>query len=324
LTAQKPQDKDNAMSAPNRKIWRDGELIDWNDATVHILSHSLQRGSLAFDYMSVHETARGLAIFRLEPHIDRLVDTCRLTGLPLVYSRQELIDACALAVRENPGATSLKISALLPSLEVEIVPQDQTVSVVIAAYESAADIIDRNEGEYRRRTELSLRVEREISNRRDDIIPPQAKVAANYTSPMIAKWQARKDGYDDVILLDTNGFIAEAPTANIFVVDSTGNLSTPRASQVLHGITRATFIELAPTMGIACRERDISVDEMMAAPEVFLSGTSAGLIPVIKVDDQTIGNGALGAVSARLKQRLQKITAGDDADFDHWLHYVDS
>ena len=124
----------------DRRIWVDGTLVPWADATVHVLSHSLQRGSLVFDYMSVHQTPRGPAIFRLAEHVERLIRTCELAGLPLAYSKTALVDACAETVRHNPGARSVKISALIASIEVELIPQDPTVSVFVAAYDSAADI----------------------------------------------------------------------------------------------------------------------------------------------------------------------------------------
>ncbi|MCZ6643254.1 MAG: aminotransferase class IV [Gammaproteobacteria bacterium] len=306
----------------SRKIWRDGDFIDWEAATVHILSQSLQRGSLAFDYTSVHHTDKGTAIFRLTSHIDRLMTTCGITGLPLSYSKEELIEACAETVRQNPGAMSLKISAIIPSVEVELVPQDPTVSVLIAAYDSQVDIIDKNQGVYHSASRLSLKIARDISNRREDIIPPQAKVAANYTSPMIEKWKARKEGFDDILLLDAHGNVAEAPTSNIFIVDGDGNLATPPAQKVLLGITRASIMEMAPSMGITSREEELVEEDLYSASEVFLSASSIGVWPVVKIDGKTIGNGDMGTVSSRLKTRLRKIKAGEDPEFEHWLHYV--
>ncbi|MCZ6619968.1 MAG: aminotransferase class IV [Gammaproteobacteria bacterium] len=306
----------------SRKIWRDGSFVEWEAATVHVLSQSLQRGSLAFDYTSIHNTIRGTAVFRLASHIDRLVTTCRITGLPLSYSTEELIEASVETVRQNPGAMSLKISAIIPSLEVELVPQDPTVSVLIAAYDSKTDIIDNNPGEYHSARLLSLKIARDISSRREDIISPKAKVAANYTSPMIEKWKARNEGFDDIILLDAAGNVAEAPTSNIFIVDENGALKTPPAEHVLLGITRSSLLELAPSMGIGCREEDLTENDLYVASEVFLSASSIGVWPVVKIDGKPIGNGDMGTVSGRLKTRLREIQAGQVPEFEHWLHYV--
>ena len=305
-----------------RTIWRDGEFVAWQDATVHVLAQSLQRGSLAFDYLSVHRTPRGVAVFRLRDHIERLVRTCQIVGLPLGYECPELMDACAEAVRRNPGATSIKISALIPSIEVELVPQDARVAVFIAAYDSDADIIAKNRGEFRRRRELSLYIERDKTGRRDDLVPPHAKVAANYTAAMMAKLKARREGFDDIVLLDERGFVTEAPTTNVFLVDDAGRLATPPASKVLLGITRDSVLSLAEAMGMARDERETSADELLHAREVFLTGTSVGVWPVLRINGKVVGDGGVGIATAQLRDRYRAVVAGEDSTFEHWLYYV--
>ena len=305
-----------------RTIWRDGEFVAWQDATVHVLAQSLQRGSLAFDYLSVHRTPRGVAAFRLRDHVERLVRTCQIVGLPLGYATEELMDACAATVRRNDGATSVKISALIPSIEVELVPQDPHVTVFIAAYDSDADIIAKNRGEFRRRTDLSLYIERDKTGRREDLVPPHAKVAANYTAAMMAKCKARAQGFDDIILLDERGFVTEAPTTNVFLVDGNGHLATPPAQKVLLGITRDSVLTLARAMGIACEERDISADELHNTRQMFLTGTSVGVWPVLRVNGQLVGDGRIGAMTARLRDKYRAVVAGEEPDFEHWLYYV--
>lgn len=306
----------------NRMIWRDGEFVAWENATVHVLAQSLQRGSLAFDYLSVYQTPRGVAMFRLRDHVQRLATTCRIVGLPLTYEIDDLVAACTETVRRNPGAKSVKISALIPSVEVELIPQDDRVAVFIAAYDSEQDIIVRNRGQFRRRDVLSLKIEREKAGRREDIIPPHAKVAASYTPAMTAKWRARREGFDDVVLLDEHGSVTEAPTANCFLVGSDGGLSTPPANKVLLGITRNSVIALAGATGIPCIERDIKAEELAAASEVFLTGTSVGVWPVLQVDGQAVGTGDIGAVTARLRDRYRAVVRGEEPEFEHWLHYV--
>ncbi len=309
------------MSAVRRTVWRDGEFVPWRDATVHILAQSLQRGSLAFDYMGVHRSRRGIAVFRLGDHIARLFKTCSIMGLPIAYSPEELIDGCAETVRRNPGATSLKVSALIPSIEAELVPRNPAVGVFICAYDVETDMVgERLPGGAHPRG-ISLKVERDITNRRPDIIPPQAKVAANYTSAMFAKWRACREGFDDILLLDADGCVAEAPTSNIFVVDGKG-LATPPEDRVLHGITRASIIELAGALGIANEPRAISVADLRQAAEVFLTATSAGIWPVVRIDGRPVADGAAGPVTTRLRQALARVTRGESAEFEHWLHYV--
>ena len=295
--------------------------MPWGDATVHILAQSLQRGSLAFDYMSVHRARRGVAVFRLHEHVARLFNTCSIMGLPIAYSQQELVEGCAETVRRNPGATSLKISALIPSVEAELVPRNPRVGVFICAYDVGTDLFGEEDPVAPERHTVKLKVERGIVNRRPDIIPPQAKMAANYTSAMFAKWRARREGFDEIVLLDGDGAIAEAPTSNIFVVDSEG-LSTPPDEKVLHGITRASVIELAGALGIACRARDLSVSDLQGAREVFLTSTSVGIWPVVQLDRQPVSTGDTGPVTNRLQGALLDITQGADPNFEHWLYYV--
>lgn len=306
--------------ATNRWIWRDGEFIPWADATVHVLSQSLQRGTLAFDYMSVHQTEQGPAILKLGPHIARLFETGRIMGLPLDYTPAQLETACVDTVRKNPGATSLKISALIPSIEVELVPQDPTVSVVIAAYDSRKDIIDKNPGEMPHAKELSLKIERSISNRRDDVIPAQAKVAANYTAALFAKWRARREGYDDILLLDDGQFVAECSTSNIFAVID-GAIVTPPETRVLHGVTRSSVLALAPAVDVAVAERDLTVAELLGAEEVFCTGTSVGVWPVLRIDDKAINGGVIGPITRKLRDKHREIVSGQDSAFLDWLTF---
>ena len=169
---------------------------------------------------------------------------------------------------------------------------------------------------------LSLKIEREKSARREDILPPHAKVAGNYTAAMTAKWRARREGFDDVVLLDENGFLTEGPTANLFLVGADGRLATPPANKVLLGITRDSIIQLARADGIHCTERDVTPDALTVAAEVFLTGTSVGVWPVVRVDGEAVGDGAVGAMTARLRDRYRAVVRGKDADFDQWLHYI--
>jgi branched-chain amino acid aminotransferase len=312
------------IETQDRLIWRDGKFIKWADASIHILSQSLQRGTLAFDYISVNETQRGPAIFRLREHMERLVETCRLGALPLGYSASEMCDAAIETVGRNPDAKSIKISALIPSLEVDVVPQNSTVSVFIAAYDGETDIIAKNKGKFHRAPNLKLFIEEEKRNRRQDIMPAQAKIAANYASPMTAKWKARNAGYDEIVLLDEDGFITEAPTSNIFMVASDGTLKTPPEHKVLHGITRLSILELAAASGIDVVAADLLPNDLLSAAEVFMTATSAGVLPVASINHQTIGNGTAGDITLSLKSHLRAIEKGQDEKFEHWLTYVNA
>ena len=306
------------MATADRVIWRDGEFVAWADATVHILAQSLQRGTLAFDYLSVHQTPDGPAILKLAEHVARLFETCRIMGLPLSQREADLVEACVETVWRNPGATSLKISALIASVEAELVPQDPHVAMFIAAYDNQADIIAHHPGEVRTPLALKLKIERRIRNRRKDIVPPQAKMAANYSGPAFAKWRARREGFDEILLLDESEAVAEAPTANLFAI-SDGALVTPGDERVLLGITRASILELAEAMDVPCEKRELDVAELLAADEVFLCSTSRAVAPVAQIDETRIGNGQPGPLTVRLRDRFAAIVSGQDPEFAHWL-----
>jgi branched-chain amino acid aminotransferase len=302
----------------------DGELVPWDRATVHLLSHSLQRGSLIFDFLSVHETSRGPAIFRLREHVERLLRSAELVGLPLRMREKEISEAVVLTVRANPGATVVKVNAFIGSVEVDVVPVDDRVSVAVAAYEPGADIAARKPGgQQHASATLRLWIEKQRRNRRRDIISPQAKVAANYVSPMAAKWEARRQGFDDVLLVDEDGFIAEGPTANVFFFDAADALRTPPDRNVLLGVTRSTAMEIAKQDGYEVREDPVTREELLEAREVFLTGTALGICPVVEIDRQGIGDGAAGPKTLALRERFQTITRGGDPAFDHWLTYVE-
>ena len=295
-------------------------LVPWAQATVHVLSHSLQRGSLVFDYMSVHATPRGAAVFRLREHVDRFLRSVELVGLPLALGHAELEAAILETVRANPGARSVKVCAYLPSIEVDVVPMDARVSVAIAAYDPKVDVIDRNAGPpVAWRGAVRLFVEKQRRNRRKDILAPQAKVAANYTSPMVAKWLARRAGYDEIVLVDEDGFVAETPTANLFWVERNGALRTPPAERVLLGVTRQSILEIAKHDGIDAAEARIRPEELARQAELFLTGTTAGVLPVESVDGVPVGDGKPGPQSLKLGARLREIQAGEDPAFAHWL-----
>lgn len=318
-----PPRSSRASDEPDRQIWVNGRFVPWGNATVHVLSHSLQRGSLIFDYLSVHATDRGPAIFRLGEHVDRFLRSAEIVGLPLAFDHAAIARAIVETVRANPGATAVKASAYLASVEVDVVPMDTHVSLAIAAYDPARDVIQRNPGTFHHRPELRLWIEKDRRNRRKDIVPPQAKVAGNYVSPMTAKWAARRAGYDEILLVDDEGFLAEGPTTNLFLVDAEGTLRTPPEEQILLGVTRRSILEIAKHDGIPAAESRLRPEAFETAAEVFLTGTTAGVWPVVSVDDRTIGAGKPGPMTKKLRDRFTQVVSGRDPDFDHWLTRVD-
>ena len=305
-----------------RKIWINGNYINWEDAQVHILSHSHQRGSLIFGFIPIFDNEKVVSLFRLNDHIDRLFNSCLSAGIPLDYSSEEIHIAIKDTVRKNPGSKFVKISVYISSIEVDVVPQDPFSSVAIAAYDPQEDIISKNTQPFHSSKKLSVWLEKEKHQRRSDIIPPQIKIAGNYTSSMMAKWQARKDGYDEIILTDEDGFITEAPTSNVFLVNNDGALLTAPKKEVLYGITRKSILDIADDEGIKTIVERIPLSELENAKEVFITSSSHLVCPVIKIDNKFVGNGVIGDLTARLKKRFLDITQSKDEVFNYWLEKI--
>jgi len=203
---------------------------------------------------------------------------------------------------------------------VDVVPVDTRLTLSVAAYDPKLDLIARLpvQPPPPPRT-LKMWIEKERRNRRPDIVPPQAKVSSNYVSSMVAKWRAREMGYDEILLVDAQGNLAEGPTINVFLVDAEGVLRTPPVERVLLGVTRASILELARDEGLEVMETSIAPDEIFEASEVFVTGTSAGVWAVESVDGHTIGTGQIGPVARRLGKRFQQVSSGEDPKFAHWL-----
>ena len=305
-----------------RKIWINGNYINWEDAQVHILSHSHQRGSLIFGFIPIFDNERVVSLFRLNDHIDRLFNSCISAGIPLDYSSEEIHLAIKDTVRKNPGSKFVKISVYISSIEVDVVPQDPFSSVAIAAYDPQEDIISKNTQPFHSSKKLSVWLEKEKHQRRSDIIPPQIKIAGNYTSSMIAKWQARKDGYDEIILTDEDGFITEAPTSNVFLVNNDGALLTAPEKEVLYGITRKSILDIADDEGIKTIVERIPLSELEDAKEVFITSSSHLVCPVIKIDNVLVGDGDIGDLTSKLKNRFLKISQGNDKFSQDWLENI--
>ena len=302
-----------------RKIWMNGDYVNWEDAKVHILSHSHQRGSLIFGFIPIFENEGVVSLFRLNDHVERLFTSCATAGIPLDYSPEDIQLAIKDTVKQNPGSIYVKISVYIASIEIDVVPQDPFSTVAIAAYEPQEDIISKNTQPFHVSKELSIWIEKEKHQRRPDIIPPQVKIAGNYTSSMMAKWKARKNGYDEIILTDEEGFITEAPTSNVFIVNQDDCLLTAPEDEVLYGITRKSILEIASNEGIKVRVDRIPMSELENAKEVFLTSSSHLVCPVTKIDNEPVSNGIPGILTNRLKERFIKISQGQDNIFSSWL-----
>jgi len=304
-----------------RRVWINGKFVSWPSATIHVLSHAAQRGSLVFDAISVHRTKYGDALFRLPDHIDRFRRSCEITGLALSQSDSEIVYAIRQAVQANPGSRTVKICAYFASVETDVVPNDMRASLALAAYDAQADIkLHPTSQGPSQDTPLRVGI---AEGHRSSIVPPQAKVAAAYFAAMIAKARARQSGYDDALQLDDRGNVVEASNANVFVVDRGGHLHTPPASDVLGGVTRSCAIDLARSEGIEVVEAPLRPEALFEAREIFLTATSSGLRSIESVNGRKVGDNHPGPIVIKLNKRLLLARHGEDPEFLHWLTFVE-
>jgi branched-chain amino acid aminotransferase len=308
---------------PTRSVWRDGALVPWDEARASVLSHSMQRASLVFDVGALREGARGeVLLFRPREHIGRFLRSAELVCLDVPWSAQALLDATLETARSRGVSSGLvRWSALLAAPEPDVVPRPGAPVSVVIAVMTPEDAAAPGEVPVAKPAAVRLAIARDFRKADPAVLPPQAKVAAAYLGPMLAKRRALAEGHDEVVLLDREGLVAEAPTANVFAVRG-GELVTPTTERVLAGITRASVLDLARAEGIPAREAALSPEELASADEAFLAGTSLPVQPVVAVDGRPMRAGAPGPLTARIKALLVACERGHDGRFAHWLERV--
>jgi branched-chain amino acid aminotransferase len=297
------------------KIWMNGELVDWPDATVHVLSHALHYGTSVFEGIRAYETDRGPAVFRLDDHLARLERSAQMYYMPIPYSREQLRDA----VHEVISVNGLKSCYIRPIAfrgygTMGLFPLEATVDVAIAVWEWGAYL---GEGSLTEGIGAKISSWRRIG---PNTVPATAKAGGQYLNSILAKIESHHSGYQEALLLNEAGFVADGTGENLFVVKD-GKLFTPPVSaSILMGITRQTIIELAEEEGIEVVEAEIPRADLYVADEVFVSGTAAEVCPVRSVDDHVIG--PRGPITTRLQERFFAAIVGNDSRSEEWLDYV--
>jgi branched-chain amino acid aminotransferase len=305
---------------PARSVWIDGALVPWADARASVLCHAMQRGSLVFDVAAIYETASGAAhCFRARDHVARFIRSAALVGLDVRWDKQALLVAAIRTARESGLSRALlRWSAYVPTLEMDLVPRSSARASVVIAVLGASDGDVRGTPPPPKPEAVNVGVPRDTRKAGPEVLPPQAKVAAAYLGPMLAKRRARSYGYDEIVLLDREGRVAEAPTANVFALVG-GVLVSPPPERSLAGITRASVLDIARAEGIAAREAHITPDELASSDEAFLTATSLPIQAIASVDGHSMRAGAPGPVTARLKAAFLQCARGADPRFAHWL-----
>lgn len=294
-------------------IWYDGKLVPWREATTHVLTYTLHYGVGCFEGVRAYRTPRGTAIFRLEDHTKRLLNSAKILGMPMPWSIEQINEAQLEVLRANKLAEAyLRPMAFYGPEGMGLRADGLKTHLIVAAWNWGTYLgADNMERGIRVKTSSFVRhhVQAAVS---------RAKANGQYINSQMALNEVLKDGYDEALTLDTDGFIAEGSVENIFMVIN-GELHTPDLRSCLDGITRRTIIQLAQDARIPLRERRITRDEIYVADEAFFTGTAAEVMPIREVDNRVIGHGARGPITERLQAAYLALVRGQSNQYPWWL-----
>lgn len=297
-------------------IWFDGEMIPWREAQVHVLTHTLHYGMGVFEGVRAYQTERGPAIFRLEEHTRRLFNSAKILGMEIPYSPEMITKAQLDAVRENKlDSAYIRPMCFFGAESMGLHAENLQVHCMVAAWSWGSYL--GKEG-----LERGIRVKvSSFSRHHINVNMCRAKSNGSYMNSMLAVQDATNCGFDEALLLDTEGYVAEGSGENLFIVHD-GVLYTPDLTSALDGITRRSILSFAESFGIPVREKRITRDEVYIADEAFFTGTAAEVTPIREVDGRVIGKGSRGPITERLQQQYFTVVEGRDPDYAHWLSYV--
>ncbi len=299
-------------------IWLDGTLLPWDSAQEHVLAHTMHYGVGAFEGIRAYQRADGKTqIFRLREHIDRLLDSCTICTMECTFSREQIMQACLDVVKSNKMTSCyLRPLVYLGYGALGLGSFEPPVRTMVACYEWGSYLGDDG---------LKKGIKCMVSGftrANSNAIMNKGKICGQYVSSVLAKRMAVKSGFEEALMLDPQGNVAEGTGENIFIVKNGVVRTPPLAAAILAGITRDTTIQLLREQGVEVREEMIARDELYVADEVFLTGTAAEITPVRDIDHRKIGRGEAGPLTRRLQESFFSIVKGNDAKHDHWLTFV--
>jgi branched-chain amino acid aminotransferase len=302
-----------AMDDLDGKIWKDGELVDWRDAKIHVLTHSLHYGMAVFEGVRAYETEHGSAVFRLQEHTKRLFNSAKIFQMQVPFDMQTIVDAQLEVVSAN----KLKSAYIRPliwigSEKMGISAKSNKVHVAIAAWSWGAYLGEDglNKG---------IRVKTSSFSRHHvNVSMVRAKASGYYINSILANQEALTDGYDEALLLDTDGYVSEGSGENVFIVKN-GKLYTPDLASCLDGITRDAIVTMARDLNIDVTEKRITRDEMYCCDEAFFTGTAAEITPIRELDNRMIGDGKRGPITTQLQALFFEVVKGKQTKYQHWL-----
>lgn len=299
-------------------IWLDGALVPWDSATDHLLAHTMHYGVGAFEGIRAYQRSDGrTAIFRLREHIERLLDSCQICTMDVPYTTEQLMKACTDVVRANKmSACYLRPLVYLGYGALGLGSLEPPVRTMVACYEWGAYL-----GEDGLKKGIRCMISG-FSRANSNAAMNKGKICGQYVSSVLAKRMALKSGFDEALMLDPQGYVAEGTGENIFVVKKDRVRTPPTSGAILAGITRDSTIQLLREQGIEVSEEPIARDELYTADEVFLTGTAAEITPVRDIDHRKIGRGEAGPITRRVQETYFSVVKGADAKHDHWLSYL--
>ncbi|MCS7116085.1 MAG: branched-chain amino acid transaminase [Nitrososphaerota archaeon] len=300
------------------KIWLNGRFVDWEDAKIHVLTHSLHYGVAVFEGLRCYKTEKGPALFRGKDHIRRLFDSAKIYMMKIPYSQDEILQAVKDTIRINKVVECYVRPIVYYGYgEMGLNPSKNPIDVAIAAWPWGAYLGEEG---------LINGIRCKISSwRRIDgrIMPSKAKISGNYANSILAKLEALKCGYDEAIMLNLNGTVAEGSGENIFIVKDGILMTPPLDSGALPGITRDSVMKLARDMNLCVIEKDITREDLFLADEVFFTGTAAEITPIREIDNVTIGRGTRGPITEALQKKFYEVVRGKDPKYYAWLDFID-
>jgi len=304
------------MLEPSDKIWMDGRFVNWADANVHVLTHSLHYGLAAFEGLRCYKGKTGSAIFKLHEHVDRLFDSAHIGMMQIPYDKKQVADAIVETVRVNKlDACYIRPLLYIGYGAMGVYPAENPIKLTIAAWKWGTYL-----GDEALANGMRARVS-SFTRHHVNVSMTRGKISGYYVNSILAKYEAKRDGYDEAILLDPDGYVSEGTGENIFIVRK-GRLKTTPLTSILEGITRNAVIDIAREQQIAIVEERFTRDEMYIADEVFVTGTAAELTPVREIDNRRIGTGKPGPVTLTLQKRFFSIVHGEDPTHESWLTRV--
>ncbi len=305
-----------SMSDRDGFIWYDGKLVPWRDATTHVLTHTLHYGMGVFEGVRAYKATKGTAIFRLAEHTDRLFNSARIFQMKMPWDKETLMEAQKEVVRANKlESCYIRPIVFYGSEAMGIAAKTLSTHVAIAAWPWGAYLGE--EGMAR-----GIRVKTSSFTRHHvNVNMCRAKSVSTYTNSILSHQEAAHDGYDEALLLDVDGYVAEGSGENIFIVKK-GKLYTPDLTSCLEGITRDSILTLARDMGLELVEKRITRDEVYCAEEAFFTGTAAEVTPIRELDNRTIGSGSRGPITTKLQTAFFDIVGGKNDKYASWLAYV--